>query len=152
MRLVIGSINPRLVAWQEAAKGTFQIDPAYDILHVRIPPRSGNKAKCNWKNMAIVFRDGSIDNCDWRISNKLHSTHSESRATEPHSEPAMRLCRWINRGIRTRKRTRRSMRKAQEYTKCIRWRYHRAWALTNSHLIFPEPITSGKSCSISKIL
>jgi hypothetical protein len=64
MILVIGSINPYLVAWQKAAKGTFQIDPAYDILHVRIPPRSGNKAKCNWKNMAIVFRDGSIDNCD----------------------------------------------------------------------------------------
>jgi hypothetical protein len=128
---------PARLPGEEPQKEPSKLTRRYGILHVRIPPRSGNKAKCNWKNQAIVFRDGIIDNCDWRITNKLHSTRSESRATEPHSEPAMQLCRWINRGIRTRERTHRSMRKAQEYT-CIRWDLDRVWALANKSTVYPR--------------
>ena len=146
---------PTWLPGEKPQKEPSKLTRHYGILHARLQPWSGNKAKCNWKNRATLFRDRGIDNCDWRFTNKLYSTHSESRATEPHSEPALRLCRWINRGIRTRERTHRSMRKAQDYTWITHvfvgsWIKNERWQI--SQLFIPEPITSGKSYSISIIL
>ena len=99
---------------EKPPKGTFQIDPvgtAY-CMHDTATIME-ERLICNMMNPAMIFRERCNDICDWRNTNNCTLLMLNREPMNLIRNPAMRLRRWISRGIQTGKGSHRTLRKAQ---------------------------------------